>query len=104
MPTPRERTPGALPHISLPRRACRIGEVRPVPDRRPEAARRGCGHIGRESGVPSAVGSARGSGGVAESADDVLVEAEVFFGGFHGEPAVELFADAEVELARVGPR
>lgn len=43
--------------------------------------------------------SAQGSGCVAESADEVLVETEVFRGGFHGEPAVELFADAEVELA-----
>jgi hypothetical protein len=47
---------------------------------------------------------AGGSGCVAESADDGLVEAEVFCGGFHGESAVELFADAEVELARLGPR
>ena len=40
-----------------------------------------------------------GSGGVVESADEVLVEAEVFCGGFHGESAVELFANTEVELA-----
>jgi hypothetical protein len=46
----------------------------------------------------------RGSGCVVESADDVLVEAEVFFGGFYGKPAVELLADAEVELARFGPQ
>jgi hypothetical protein len=44
-------------------------------------------------------GSAQGSGCVAEPSDEVLVEAEVFCGGFHGESAVELFADAEVELA-----
>lgn len=43
------------------------------------------------------------SGCVAEFADDVLVEAEVFFGCLDGELAVESFADAEVELARIGP-
>ena len=47
----------------------------------------------------------RGSSGSAiEPADDVLVQAEVLFGGLHRQATVELFADAEVELARVGPR
>lgn len=41
------------------------------------------------------------SGYVAESADDVLVEAEVLLRSFHGQLAVKAFTDAEVELARV---
>ena len=43
--------------------------------------------------------SLRASGCVGESAYDGLVEAVVFFGGLYGEPAVELFADAQVERA-----
>ena len=39
--------------------------------------------------------------GVGETLDDVLVEAQVLFGGSDSQPAVKAFADAQVELAGV---
>jgi hypothetical protein len=52
------------------------------------------------SGLPTACGMWR-SGGLGETLDDVLVEAEVLFGGLDRQAAVQAFPDSQIELARV---